>query len=254
MAYAGAWKKATIDQRGQAEPLVAPLDPAHLSPHDDPDLNYVDESGNLMPGLPDDLIGGQYEQPSVPVLYLDRTPEDPEFGPGDQPGISYAQARALAGQWQQIDTGAVAAREYESPGRREGTYEVIRVQNGDNAGDSPETVGLRWDTGVGSPTDFAARNNTRIQRWRDRWIDMHWWTEEMRPLPVANAKTAPYLPFVGQRTSSTVSPYEGNLITDPDNWQVPQERRAPRDWDEQLTTDGTDYDQATDFGLTVWGL
>ncbi len=74
-------------------------------------------------------------------------------------------------------------------------------------------------------------------------------------MPNKYATTAPELPFVANRTASTVSPYEGNLITDPRNWQTPQERRGTRAWDEQMTTDGTDQPLAAQaFGLTTWGL
>jgi len=191
----------------------------------------------------------------VEGLYLDRTPLDPQWGVGDLPGVDQAQGRAIGTAMRELDYGAVAAERYENPGRREGTYEVMRVQNGDEDGASPDTVAIRWDTGVGSPFDLDARSNIRITRWRDRFIDMHRYGVEWRSLPDAFAKTAPELPYVPQRTASTVSPYQGNLVTDPRNWQTPQERRGTRAWDETTTTDGTDQplaDQA--FGLTSWGL
>lgn len=253
VAYAGAWKTRT-QQPVPAAPLVPGLDPDHLHPTDDQDPNYVDSTGQ--PGLPVDIEGGQYEQlTSVPVLYLDRTPTDHEWGVGDLPGVTQGQARRVGNTMREIDFGAVAAKEYENPGRREGTYEVLRVQNGDEDGASPETVNIRWDTGVGSPYDADARSNIRITRWRDRFIDMHWWATEWRALPDNTAKTAPELPYVADRTASTVSPYKGNLVEDPRNWQTPQERRGVRQWDDSMTTDGTDQPLAEmAFGLSTWGL
>lgn len=253
MAYAGAWKKAT-QQPVKRAPLVPGIDPDHITPENEQDPNYVDTTGG--PGLPTDVEGGQFEQdPRVPVLYLDQTPVDHEWGVGDLPGVTQAEARRIGTAMRELDFGAVAANEYENPGRREGTYEVLRVQNGDNDGASPETVAIRWDTGVGSPYDLDARSNIRITRWRDRFIDMHWWATEWRALPDTHAKLAPELPYVANRTATTVSPYEGNLITDPMNWQTPQERRGTRDWDESMTTDGTGQPLAGQaYGLTTWGL
>lgn len=250
--YAGAWKRATLGPV-KREPLVPGIDPAHLTPENEQDANYVDTTGG--PGLPVDVTGGQFEQGSPPVLYLDRTPVDHEFGVGDLPGVDQAQARAIGNAARSMDFGAVAAESFVNPGRREGTYEVLRVMNGDEDGASPITNEIRWDTGVGSPYDPDARSNTRIQRWRDRFIDMHWWNVEWRALPDQFAKTAPELPYVANRTATTVSPYQGNLVTDPQNWQTPQERRGTRDWDESMTTDGTDQPMAgAAFGLTTWGL
>lgn len=252
MAFTGAWRKQTITQ--PSVPLVQPIDPEHLTPENEQDANYVDTTG--APYLPTDIEDGQYVQTNVPSRYLDRTPLDPNFGVGDLPGVSYAEARRISGIAHQLDTGAVAAREHEPAGRREGTYEVLRVQNEPLDGASPETVAIRWQTGAGSPYDPDARRNIRITRWRDRTIDMHWWTEQMRPLPVANAKTSRTLPVVENRTASNLSPYAGNVIEHPDNWQTPQERRAPRTWDEGMTTDGTEPNPlaAQAFGLTMWGL
>ncbi len=250
MAFAGAWRKQTVRQPDV--PLVQPTDPRHLVPENEQDANYVDTTG--APYLPSEIEDGQYVQGNVPALFLDRTPLDPNFGVGDLPGVSHAEAREIAGDVHQLDFGAVAQREWESPGRREGTYEVTRVQNVPMDGASPITVDIRSNIGAGSPYDPDARRNVRIQRWRDRTIDMHWWSEQMRPLPVANAKTAPELPALSG--GPTVSPYAGNLITDPRNWQTPQERRTPREWDEGMTTDGTEPNPLAQqaFGLTMWGL
>jgi hypothetical protein len=253
MAFAGQWKTKT-QQPVKAAPLVPGLDPDHLTPENQQDANYVDTTGG--PGLPTDVEGGQFEQnPRVPVLYLDQTPVDHDWGVGDLPGVTHAEGRRIGTAMRELDFGAVAAEDYVNPGRREGTYEVQRVQNTDLDGASPATVEIRWDTGVGSPYDLDARSNIRITRWRDRWIDMHWWATEWRALPDKTAKTAPELGYVQNRTSTTVSPYQGNLITDPRNWQTPQERRGTRDWDESMTEDGTAEPLADQmFGLTSWGL
>lgn len=246
----GAWKIATLTQRG--EPLHQPTDPQHSRPVDVQDVDFVDTTG--APYVPEEWTDGSYLQPSVASPYVDQTPQDHEFGVGDQPGIDQAQARELAGRAHQVDMGAVAAHHYASARSFDGTYQVRRVENHDLAGDSPQTVEITERTGVGTAHDPDARRSVRIQRWRDRTIDMHRFEPGMRPLAVRNAKPVTTLPEVANR-SAWVSPFQGNVIEHADNWQTPQERRTPRSWDDGMTTDGTDQPLAAQsFGLTGWGL
>ncbi len=127
MPFAGAWKVAT-QQPVAAAPLRPGIDPAHSNPENEQDANYVDTTG--APGLPVNVDGGQFQQdPRVPVRYLDRTPQDHTWGVGDLPGVTQAAGRAIGTAVRELDFGAVAARDYLNPGRREGTYEVQRVQN-----------------------------------------------------------------------------------------------------------------------------
>lgn len=247
----GAWKTQTRVR--ERVPLVQQIDPQHISPDTVQDVAYVDTTG--APYVPAELIDGQYEQAPVPSMYVDLTPvDDHEFGVGDQPGIDQREARDLGGRARSVDMGAVSATSYAPKVARDGTYEVLRVRNHDNDGASPATVALRNETGVGVASDFAARPNTRIQRWRDRFIDMHWWDASMRPLPVTTAKVAAEMPEVANR-SQWVSPFAGNQVQ-PGPWQEPQERRTPRSWDEGMTTDGTQQLALSEqhFGLPMWGL
>lgn len=244
----GAWKVATLRQRG--EPLVQPRDPAHSQPVDEQDADFVDTTG--APHVPlywDD--NGLFQPLPAPSPFVDTTPQSHGFGVGDQPGIDQGDARELAAYAHNVDRGTFAATHYAAPGDYVGAYSVLRVRNHDNVGDSPAMQDLAERTGVGTPTDPDARRNVRIQRWRDQPIDMHWHGVQMRPLPVANARTAQPLPVVAHR-QPWVSPFGAHTIDHPDNWETPQERRTPRNWAEGTTGDGTA--EPAMFGLGTWGM
>lgn len=254
-SYQGAWRRQTITQKG--EPLLNQRDPMHLVPDDGgPDPYYVD--GTHQPAMPVELVDGQIEQGNVAAMFVDDTPYgDPNHGLGDQPGIDYAVARELAGAMRQVDEGSVSARGYSPMIGSEGIYRVDLIRNNvEDGGDSPETVAIRYEQGVGTPSDFAARTNTRIQRWRDRPIDMHWWEVVPRPLVVKQAEPPQNLPgYLDGAPWATPYPTSGPGTDHPDNWQIPQDRRAPRQFNESETIDGTEADYSSgDYGLTTWGL
>jgi hypothetical protein len=257
--YTGAWLRKALSQTG--EPLLNQRDPAHETPDDGgPDPYYVD--GSHAPAMPVELTDGQILQPNVPARYVDQTPYgDPNHGLGDQPGIDYDVARDLGNAMREIDEGSVSARGYAPMIGSEGIYQVTVVRNDvQDGGDSPETVAIRYEQGVGTASDFAARVNTRIQRWRDRPIDFHRYDVVPRPLLVKQAEPPQNLPaYTDGAPWATPYPTNGEGTDHPDNWQIPQDRRTPRQFNESATIDGTEDTGSTgyasaDFGLTTWGL
>jgi hypothetical protein len=247
----GAWKK----QRNKEVrvPLQAPIDPDHSNPENQAQVLWNDTTG--APSLPVDVEGGQFEQGNVVGGPLDMTPQDHDFGYGVEPGFTTEQAQAVRGYAGELDYGSVAQRLYAAPEDRDGHYDVSVVSNHPLDGTSPETVDIRWNTGVGSPNDSLyggqSHPNKRIQRWRDRYIDMHWWGVDMNPSVARHSRGTAVLPEVANR-NQYVSDEEGHVILHPDNWEVPQERRTPRAWDESMTVDGSE--QPDSFGLGNWGL
>lgn len=257
--YSGAWLRQTITQKG--EPILNQRDPMHLQPSDGgPDPYYVD--GSHAPAMPVQLVDGQITQTNVPSRYVDQTPYgDPNHGLGDQPGIDYDVARELGNAMREIDEGSVSQRGYSTIIGSEGIYRVTVVQNDvQDGGDSPETVAIRYEQGVGTPSDFAARPNKRTQRWRDRPIDFHRYDVIPRPLLVKEAEPPQNLPaYLDGAPWATPYPTNGPGTDHPDNWAIPQDRRTPRQFNESMTVDGTDETGSTgylsgDFGLTTWGL
>lgn len=231
-------------------------DPQHLDPDPNPVPGQIDwRQDTLVPTLPAELMGDQWLQLPVPGGPLDLEPESHDYGPGAGPGLTEMQSREVMAPWHGADRGAPAARRWQRAPTRDGAYHVNVVA--DEASEaSPSTVALRETAGVGVAHDPHARRGYRIQRWRERFIDMHRYGVQKRPVYIRNAYTPPVQP--GQVTQYT-SPFptlgwsgQGG-IGSPDQWRVAQERRTPRPWDEAMTTDGT-LTGGLDQGLGRWGL
>jgi hypothetical protein len=170
------------------------------------------------------------------------------------------ESQAQSGYWHSLDDGAVAAQAYVHPIMRDGTPHVDLVLDEIGHGDSPQTTRLKI-TGVGAPEDKGlSRRASRIQRWYDRYIDMHRYPVVQRPLaetysrpqrgqvavPDGNQYDSPYNTYPSQLGLGTNDRFVGQLV-----------RRAPGAWDEPVSSDGTASTIAganAGYGLTNWGL
>lgn len=238
-------------------PLKPPVDPEHLTPtEDDPDRygNALwQESAPGAPYLPDDMVAVPVGSPVGGGGPVDHTPEDHSYGVGVSPGLTQAESRALMLPWHEDDQGAVAARQWQPTTDRqpgEGPHAAVLYDTpGD--GDSPET--LQYErTGVGQSIDPFARVGKRIKRWWDRYIDMHRYGVEYRPMVIRNAYTGREQPPVPDGTQlDSPWPTPGPFRATADAFVNPQLRRTPSPWDEPLTTDGMG---TSELGATVWGL
>lgn len=255
MAY-GKYSWAKSSAPTPAVPLVAAVDPEHLTPTPDPNLLVGSQlwvASTPAPTLPDVLTAEPFGTPVGGGGPLDLTPEDPSFGVGVGPGLTTLESQDIRGQLMEQDLGAVAARQYQPMIDRDGTRHVAIIPDTIGDGDSPNT--LQYErSGVGQPIDPYARLGKRIKRWMDRYIDMHRY--EVRPRPMY----AHYASTVAEQSAvvngnQLVPPFArfGSMAATPDSFVAPQERRSPVPWDQPLTTDGIPA-PATGFGLPTWGL
>lgn len=237
-------------------PLVAPIDPEHLTPTPNPDQvtgSQLWVESTPTPTLPDSLTAEPFGTPIGGGGPIDRTPEDPSHGVGVGPGLTTAQSQAVRGALMSEDLGAVAARQYQATIDRDGTRNVAIIPDTPGQGESPDTIALRYRTGVGQPNDPGARLAHRIKRWMDRVIDMHWYEPSYRPATAVFARPVNPHPAVANGNQLT-SPFAAFVPSGtPDTFVAPQERRSPVPWDQPLATDGI-TGITTDFGLPTWGL
>lgn len=255
--YSGAWAKRRQDPI--AVPLKAAVDPEHLNPTDDPGVPpgqslLWQEAGPAAPTLPTELTDaapGPQTAPGGPLV----APGDPMVGMGGGAGLTVQEAQAVRSYWHGQDDGSVAAHAWEpNTDRWDGSgphVAIIPDMIGD--GDSPQTLQLQR-TGVGQPNDPGARLASRIKRWWDRYIDMHRFPVEYRPLAARYARTpgsvAP-VPDGNQLDSPFPTVSTAGLLTR-DQLVYPQTRRTPAPWDEPMTSDGVQL--GASFGLGSWGL
>lgn len=259
--FSGAWaRKASTT--APIVPLEAERDPEHLNPTSNVDVVVgvpLWVSTAPAPDLPVELTVDAYGTPiSTGGGPIDRTPEDPNYGPGAGNGQTVAQAQAVRTEWMSRDDGAVAARQWQATTDRDGSPKLDLIQDADYAGDSPSTVMLQR-SGIGVPeNDPYARTGRRLWRWWDRVIDMHRWDVSFRPKYLKTASTAQQQPPGGQTQydSPWVTPSAARVS--PDAFVAPQMRRTPApDWATPIATDGAANNvvgNVNDFGLTSWGL
>lgn len=245
--YTGAWARRA--QQLPTVPLVQPTDPRHSSPVEEQIIDWRQDTPQ--PALPDDVLGDQGVQYPATGGPLNLTPWDHEAGGPRGNGLTQDQASEVRGHFHSQDEGAVAEHTFNPQAARDGAYHVDIVDDAQGHGDSPETLQYK-QTGVGSPIDPFARTGRRIQRWRDRVIDRHFWEPAMRPSTIRNAYTAPVQQAQANGDQRT-SPFGAGEILYVDQFVTPQERVAPRPWDGPMTTDGL-AQGGGDYGLTSWGL
>ena len=259
--YSGAWARKASSPT-LAVPLHPATDPQHLKP--EPNPNGGPESWVATanaPPLPADLWGEPFGTPVGGGGPIDAEPLDPNYGPGAAPGITREESRAEMALWHETDLGSVAARQYQALTSRADAQEpgngphVAVLYDTPGDGDSPGTL-LYERSGVGSPIDPYARTGKRIARWWNRFIDMHWYAPEYRPIVDRYAVPQAVMPAV-TGGGPLDSPYASNgpMRATPDGFVNPQLRRTPVPWDEPFTTDGTGtYAADPSTGLTSWGL
>jgi hypothetical protein len=258
--YTGAWKRAVVGV--PKVPLKPGADPAHAGNDThtaaDPSQGVAYwQQDTMVPAIPADWLGDQYTQlPTIHGVY-DSTPQDHGHGLGVGHGESVAAVQAERVDWHGEELGATETRRYQPMNTREGTNNVVMVDDNANAGNSPGYPQTRYDRGVGVGSDPGARVGRRLFRWRDRTIDMHRWDPEGRAARARFAYSAPVQPAMpngNQYVSEypTQARFGEHGIGTPDQFVTPVERRSPREWGEMQTTDG--YTAATDFGLRSWGL
>lgn len=254
MAYTGAWKRQTQTVHDPA--LHNALDPAHNDPQDEEQIFWADTSGDIVPGMPADVEGDQYNigTPNSQGAYLDMTPQGGDFGMGAFPGMTIAEGQAIRGVAHSQDFGAAAARKYTSPPNR-GHLEIDMIEGTDYEGNPAEQNTIRWVTGVNGPNDGGLSNrNHRKPRWLDRVIPYHWYEVEMNPSYQRFATPAVTKPLVTANRNQAMSPFSaGAIVYEGGSFTAPQERRTPEPWDTALIESGTP-DPGADFGLGSWGL
>lgn len=255
MAYSKyGWSKAAGPT--PAVPLVAPVDPEHLTPTADPDLATGSQlwvASTPAPTLPDSLTAEPFGTPVGGGGPIDRTPQDPNFGVGSGPALTTLESQDVRGAVMSKDLGAVAARQYQPMIVRDGSRHVAIIGDTVSDGASPQTLQYK-QTGVGQPIDPYARLGKRIKRWMDRYIDFHRYDPAYRPMYQVYASTKAEQPAVAGG-NQLVSPFAAftPYTTTPDSFVGPQERVTPVPWDQPLTSDGIGAG-GNQFGLTSWGL
>lgn len=255
--YGGSWVKAT-----QANPVVpynAPRDTEHLNPTENPEFESMQptwQQDTAVPVLPITLVDADMPPLQASGGPIDGTPTSHQWGAGAGPGLSLEEAQVIRAEWNNRDLGAVAARLYTTPREVPGSYEPSDRLNPDADTASPETVEGRWHKGVGGVGDPDARRGfqrPRRARWFDRDLDFHRWDPEYGPKYYKNAKgqTVIDTTHVNQYTK----PYArnaGETFMSPDQFVVPEQRRAPMNWQDAFVQDGTAVN--TSFGLFSGGL
>jgi len=259
--YTGAWKVKA--KARTVVPLVSERDPEHLTPTATPE--YEDMAPLWMstvdaPTLPGEVGAQDAEAGTFPMGLgpLDHTPDDPQLGIAGGNGMTLAQAQAQRGAAHSMDYGAVAAHAWNPMRDRDGTPHVDEIPQGPLNGDSPQTLVLER-TGLGQPNDPYARPGKRIQRWYDRYIDMHRYPVTYPPKTSKQARTAQVQPPVTDPTQ-----YDSRYPTAATQWMgtqdrfvEPQLRREPVPWQQPGTGDAT-VDNVTgvsnDYGLGQWGF
>jgi hypothetical protein len=253
----GSWAKRSTPSLGV--PLKPGLDPEHgtASPRlDVPVGNPLWHESTAAPMLPDHLVDGAPAAPEhTGTGPLDTSPDyGHELGVAPGHGQTQRQQLATGQEIHSMDFGAPAANTWVPMINRDGTNHVAIIPDGDNDGESPQTVALQR-SGLGIPNDPYARRGKRIKRWYDRFIDMHDWSVERRPVYVRNAYQDSGQPAVAGGTQYD-SPY-GTLqqVSTQDSFVAPQVRRTPGPWDEPLSSDGSgQLGVSAGYGLTSWGL
>jgi hypothetical protein len=254
MAYTDAWKRATQTQR---DPMLHnPTDPAHNHPTDEDQIFWADTSGEIAPGMPADV---EDHSPGIgtPTThgYIDTTPQGGDFGMPAFPGFTIDEGQAVRGVAHSQDFGAFAARKYVSPPNRDGDNNIGMVDAPDYEGNPAEQNNIRFVTGVGTQYDGGnSVHNRRIKRWRDRYIDFHWWDVQMNPSYQRHATPAVTKPLVTANRNQAMSPYSaGEILYEGGSFTLPMERRTPEPWDTGMIQPGTP-EPGADFGLGQWGL
>lgn len=240
-------------------PLQAAPDPEHSRPTDQQFVHMEPiwrEGGQPAPSLPYALTAsdgvGRIVAPGGPI---DQTPRTHSYGVGVGPGLTQGEAAEIRDQWGNVDRGDLAAHRYHPMTDRVGATRAELLDDVPGQGDSPSTNLLKR-TGVGGTDDPYARVGKRLQRsWPGfRW-DMHRWDVEQRPQRYRGAqvpKAQPAVPGGNQYNSPFANAASGFHLTQPtDQFTVPQERRVPEPWDQQLTQPGAVYaaEQVTKWGL-----
>jgi hypothetical protein len=256
-----SWSSRTTTANVAA--LVQPIDPQHSDPS--PDLRWPDGqtptwvSSVYAPSLPPEYTGEGFATPvAAGGGPIDFTPISHDIGGGGvEHGQDTMEALDRRGELHSIDYGATEARRYIAFKDREpgtGPQHAFR-ENSAGHGDSPQTLELQ-QTGVDRPNDPYARLGTRwLSRWWERPIDMHWWNVEFRPLLPKQAYTAPEqapTPDGNQYDSPYVA--NGPFEATPDRFVVPQERRQPVSWSQNLTEDGSERFELVSASVWSSGL
>ena len=260
--YHGAWARRT--QTIQEQPLQAAIDPEHLTPTDNPEysgLRPMWVNTAPAPVLPTDAVGVQITTMHGGIGPVDKTPLDHGYGMGSGPGLDTLASQDYRSAWHSDDQGSNAALRWNPMMDRDdrpGSPHADFIPHDPAGGDSPQTLQLER-TGPGQPNDPNARAGRAFRRWRDRYLEMHRFRTEMRPLTPRYARGAQPQPAVPDGTQIT-SPY-ATAVTQHlgviDNFVAPMMRRTPGPWDESMTTDGTSQTIAgasNNYGLTSWGL
>lgn len=253
MAFTGAWKRTTQVQTRPARHNQ--MDPAHNDPQDEEQIFWTDTSGEIVPGMPADVEGDEYNI-GTPAThgYIDSTPQGGDFGMPAFPGFTIAEGQAVRGVAHSQDFGAPAARKYTSPPNR-ATLHVQMVETPDYEGNPAEQNNIRWVTGVGGPYDGGnSVHGHRKPRWLDRVIDYHWYSVEMNPSYERHATVAVTKPTVLANRNQAMSPFSaGEILYEGGSFTAPMERRTPEPWDTALIESGVP-EPGADFGLGSWGL
>lgn len=239
-------------------PYAAPPDDRHLNPEHQPEYESMAPlwlQDTSVPSLPVDIVNVH----ELPPLYapggpIDTTPRSHGYGAGTGHGLSEEEAREIALFWGEQDLGAVAADDYVTPPDVVGSYNAIQQDRPDHDQASPETVDLRWNTGVGSPHDPDALHGRLVPnraRWYDRILPFFRYEPDYGPKYVKTAKTTMEMP--AQHINQFTSPFAQNTtISTKDGFVLPEIRRIPTNWQDAFITDGTT--EATSLGITPWGL
>lgn len=254
--FSGAWGRKSSTPSFEV-PLVQERDPEHLEPTPNVDVVVGDPIWReSAPGAPELPVAWTHDGMAVPIGGggpIDMDPLDPMIGPGAGHGDTVAESQAIRTRWMSKRDGSVEARIWQPAVDRDGAPHVAVIPDVPLDGDSPQTLQLER-SGVGQPNDPFARTGKRIKRWYDRYIDMHRYQVELRPMPVRNAFTAQYQPPVmaGNQYDSPF-PTPAAFRATPDATTLPQVRRTPVEWTTPVVGDAYSAN-LNEAGLPTWGL
>ena len=282
MAYTGGWKNSPAATGGENERVSRPrdnwgegVDPRHEISIEHDQWSDVGFPGPVAPQFQVEVppfIEDQFDLSRIPPTF------PPPFAePDGHDGI--ATAPWGVGEWRsQATNNAARSANFGMPRffqTRETvmrsfsqTFDSQRTQSfeaskTDTPGPGQALRALRGKNSLalnnpGNAETNYSGNYTRAgyeqHRWTNRWMPLRKITHTKRALHLNLAAVAmPSAAPQGDSYSPYTSPFDGRVTSMATNKQTPMTRREPRPWDEDITTDGSDYTDDTST-FRSWGL
>lgn len=260
--FSGGWRnrRLYVDQpRALGRPELAQLhaNPDHLEPGSRPPY----ASPRLQPGPPTLEDPGTAYDPvgpaQAPGVVLDHESVSHEGDGGAGGGQTLYRAQAAANRARSVDRGAARRQVWEEPLARshDETHTTERLTVDPISGGS-RVAAMRGRNSLPENNPEGFRYGIRVQRWANRRIWLRQRRHDLRPL----------VPFVAAAAVDSPPMTDGNRYTSPYGWTIrskkrvfsmPMQRRNPRDYDEEVISDGVTEDTPASYShpeFQSWGL